>query len=555
MLCASFVAFAAPGSLDPTFGVGGVTSVSITTSQDIPATSKLLVDGRIVIAGSCEQDLCLTRLKENGDVDVSFGVQGVTRTSGGYQFNATPAILEAPNGAFLLAATCRNYNVLSNTYAHACVVRYSADGVIDESFGLGGVTAVQIANGTTDAVESAFQSDGKLLILGACRLGSSPVPRYCLTRLSAAGQLDTTYGNQGFTVLNTGEGTVTDGPRTLVVDANDRAVVAGECIQDINAARVGIMRICLARVLLSGQQDASWGENGLLILRGVVDPSVSALTKRSPSGFLLATSCASNGPRFCLLSISENGALDAAFGVNGVVEIPAQPSAFGYYRESPSRTARSSSGFLFVAGSCYKDYSTHFCVKRLVADSVLDTTFGSGGSTIQTFDSLGGYTSDVHVLAANDKVILVGSCGRSLATSMDFCVIRLKGGPYDASTCTLNADLNNQVAGNDGVLAIRYLLGYTGNALTDGALGANPGRTAQQIESHFAQLKTDGKLDVDGDGEANALTDGLLILRAMLGLSGDALVAGARNASHPNVRDAKQILTWIELTHGVACLP
>jgi hypothetical protein len=51
------------------------------------------------------------------------------------------------------------------------------------------------------------------------------------------------------------------------------------------------------------------------------------------------------------------------------------------------------------------------------------------------------------------------------------------------------------------------------------------------------------------------MTDGLLILRAMLGLSGDALVAGARNASHPNVRDAKQILTWIESTHGVACLP
>jgi hypothetical protein len=41
----------------------------------------------------------------------------------------------------------------------------------------------------------------------------------------------------------------------------------------------------------------------------------------------------------------------------------------------------------------------------------------------------------------------------------------------------------------------------------------------------------------------------------MLGLSGDALIAGARNASHPNVRDAKQILTWIEATHGVACLP
>jgi hypothetical protein len=93
------------------------------------------------------------------------------------------------------------------------------------------------------------------------------------------------------------------------------------------------------------------------------------------------------------------------------------------------------------------------------------------------------------------------------------------------------------------------------NALPGSALGANPGRTPQQITDHFAQLKATGKLDVDGDGEANALTDGLLILRAMLGLSGDALIAGASNASHPNVRDAKQILTWIEATHGVACLP
>ena len=49
------------------------------------------------------------------------------------------------------------------------------------------------------------------------------------------------------------------------------------------------------------------------------------------------------------------------------------------------------------------------------------------------------------------------------------------------------------------------------------------------------------------------MTDGLLILRAMLGLSGDALTAGAVNTAHPNARNAQQILTWIESTHGVAC--
>ena len=51
------------------------------------------------------------------------------------------------------------------------------------------------------------------------------------------------------------------------------------------------------------------------------------------------------------------------------------------------------------------------------------------------------------------------------------------------------------------------------------------------------------------------MTDGLLLIRAMLGLAGDALTAGATNAAHPNVRNAQQILSWIESTHGVACLP
>ncbi|MEQ1596178.1 MAG: hypothetical protein ABL985_13900 [Casimicrobium sp.] len=52
-----------------------------------------------------------------------------------------------------------------------------------------------------------------------------------------------------------------------------------------------------------------------------------------------------------------------------------------------------------------------------------------------------------------------------------------------------------------------------------------------------------------------AMTDGLLLIRAMLGLSGTALINGATNTSHLNVRDAQQVLTWIESTHGVACLP
>jgi hypothetical protein len=35
------------------------------------------------------------------------------------------------------------------------------------------------------------------------------------------------------------------------------------------------------------------------------------------------------------------------------------------------------------------------------------------------------------------------------------------------------------------------------------------------------------QLDIDGDGEAGALTDGLILIRYLFGFSGDALISGA----------------------------
>ena len=125
------------------------------------------------------------------------------------------------------------------------------------------------------------------------------------------------------------------------------------------------------------------------------------------------------------------------------------------------------------------------------------------------------------------------------------------GGERDVASCALNVDANNFIeSSTDALIIVRYLLGYRGNALTNGALGTSPSRTGQALESYLASLN----LDADGDGQVSAMTDGLLILRAMLGLSGNALTTGAVNTSHPSARNAQQILTCIESTHGVACL-
>ena len=91
----------------------------------------------------------------------------------------------------------------------------------------------------------------------------------------------------------------------------------------------------------------------------------------------------------------------------------------------------------------------------------------------------------------------------------------------------------------DGVLLLRYLFGLRGAALTAGALGANPQRSAAQIEAHiFANLAA---FDVDGDASVLATTDGLMILRRLLGLSGTALTAGAKNSARSDADIAAAI--------------
>ena len=78
----------------------------------------------------------------------------------------------------------------------------------------------------------------------------------------------------------------------------------------------------------------------------------------------------------------------------------------------------------------------------------------------------------------------------------------------------------------DGLLVIRYLLGLTGSALTNGALGGTATRTdPAAISTYLDDIRS--SLDIDGSGTADAFTDGQLIIRYLFGLRGDTLIAGA----------------------------
>lgn len=84
----------------------------------------------------------------------------------------------------------------------------------------------------------------------------------------------------------------------------------------------------------------------------------------------------------------------------------------------------------------------------------------------------------------------------------------------------------------DGVLLLRYLLGLRGSALIANARGTGAGlRDAAAIELHISTNLL--LLDVDGDGEKLALTDGLMIMRRLFNptaLATDTAAAAAITA-------------------------
>jgi len=127
----------------------------------------------------------------------------------------------------------------------------------------------------------------------------------------------------------------------------------------------------------------------------------------------------------------------------------------------------------------------------------------------------------------------LGACTGTAATC-EFTV----GGPVNVvatfapsplAARILDIDDNNAYeAAFDGVLVLRHLFGLTGSALSNGATGtgANPARVADPaLRDYLSNVLP--YFDIDGDGQVLATTDGLILLRKLLGFTGTTAIIGA----------------------------
>ncbi len=84
--------------------------------------------------------------------------------------------------------------------------------------------------------------------------------------------------------------------------------------------------------------------------------------------------------------------------------------------------------------------------------------------------------------------------------------------------CILDLDGDGMIDPfTDGLMLLRVMFGLTGDAVTTGATATNAPRKTWALIQPLVRL---GLLDIDGNGKTDPLTDGVVIIRALRGLTG-----------------------------------
>ncbi|MDP9295263.1 MAG: hypothetical protein M3O88_01030 [Actinomycetota bacterium] len=175
----------------PVFGTGGIVRTTFGGVDPMPAEALDVVtlpSGKVIAVGSVfvgpmtrEHDAALARYRSDGSLDPTFGSGGLVTTDVGSprgDDSATSVAVQA-NGKIVTAGTT---SIKTFMYDHRfAVTRYLTDGTLDAGFGSDGSVTTDFGNGWDLARDVIVTDDGTILAAGeagASRGGDIALARY-----------------------------------------------------------------------------------------------------------------------------------------------------------------------------------------------------------------------------------------------------------------------------------------------------------------------------------------------------------------------------------------
>jgi uncharacterized delta-60 repeat protein len=190
--------FGTDGMPDSSFGDDGIVIRSDMHAKDLALKS----DGRIVVAGHVrfsgfEEELAVTRYNGDGSLDVTFGIDGTATTRFGADDESfgTSVSVQDDGRIVVVGNTYREIGFPASGWYWG-VVRFNADGTLDETFGTAGHSVPLIRSSRSEqALAVAVQADGKVVVGGSTSGENGNL--YAMVRYEADGRLDTGFGCNG----------------------------------------------------------------------------------------------------------------------------------------------------------------------------------------------------------------------------------------------------------------------------------------------------------------------------------------------------------------------
>jgi uncharacterized delta-60 repeat protein len=384
---------------------------------------------------AADRSMVVAKLNTAGELDTNFGVNGtaVKNVAVGGNGEIARAIVVQSTGKIVIAGPVEHDVAATGVFARdrdVALVRFNADGGVDDTFGDHGVVILDLNAGIegTDAENKPtlvgadapwallVTSDDKLIVHASQRAeGLKPdnTPRtdsdFVLMRLTADGQPDDTFGTQGEFTLDWDSAPANARGAVLLGDGS--IVAAGYA----NTPAVGSTQPVLYKVSPAGQLDTSFGVDG--IFHEVVLPAVTEAYAVAIQGTKLVTagygrSAMSDPTDWVSLRVTGEGALDASYGTNGYTKIDVASQG----DNGRNLVVLPDNRVVIVGGGRPTENNIDAMVTVLGADGQPDTGFAATG--YQLFD-LGGSADMLwgvatspdgkHVVAAGMKAVTAGT--------------------------------------------------------------------------------------------------------------------------------------------------
>lgn len=400
-------AYARPGDLDAGFGNGGIVDFITPDDKAITAGAPIALqpDGKVIVLGQDSGgtgSVLLERFGADGRLDSTFGNGGVVLTDVGLSQGETPALARQPDGRILVAGRYTSY---PDNHEHAVLVRYQADGRLDDSFGSGG--KVVRPGGGAQAI--ALEPDGRILI--GTRSDSSGAE---VVRFKPNGVIDPSFGSGGAETFTFG------GDITWMTLQSDGRILFGD----------GWM----VRLQPNGGLDDSFGDHGQAQMP---EPSGAVMQAvEQGDGRIVVAGRTADPYEMRVWRLMPDGSGDASFGGTGGVAIPATAGTTQYNppQNQALAVAVQSNGDVLATGANLdgdRGAPTSLETVRLTPAGQLDPSFGDGGRVLTPLAHVQNGIADAIALQPDGNV-MIGAFGAGDGTG-HIVLARYEGDPPGAN--------------------------------------------------------------------------------------------------------------------------